>query len=140
MGDGFRSRGPLGWTLPGTEGLTQVDLFTALSLTPSSCLTCIQGLTPTMDGMGSPGLITLTCRERSSDPGSGCLATVRGGSTFIRPAGSWAVPLGCPQDTSALVCQELIPHFHSYSLHLRKVYPRAPRSFVLEKIAQKTPR
>ena len=123
------------------RGQTQVDLFTALSPTPSSCFTCVQGLSPTMNGMGSPGLITLTCGERSSDPGSGCLARVRGGSTFICPTGSWAVPLGCPKDTSTLVCQELISHVHSYSLLLRKVYPRAPRSFVLlDKMAQRTTR
>ena len=123
------------------RGQTQVDHFTGFSPTPSSCLTCVQGLSPTMNGMGSPGLITLTCGERSSDPSRGCLAMIRGCSAFIYPTGSWAVPLGCPKDTSTLVCQELIPHFHSYFLLLRKVYPRAPRSFVLlEKRAQRTPR
>lgn len=122
MGDGFRSRGPWLDSPWAQRGQTQVDLFTALPLTPSSCLTCIQGLTPTMNGMGSPGLITLTCGERSQTQ-AGCLATVRGGLHFHTPQLDLGLFHQCPQDTSALVCQELIPHFHSYSLPSEKGLP-----------------
>ena len=139
IGDGFRSRGPLGWTLPGTEGTKPGGSLYSTFPHPILMSYLCSGPQPHYEWNGFPWTDHCNMRGKKLRPRQWVSGQGKGRLHFHMP--NWI--LGC----STWVSQRHLnlsmsrTDLHSYSLLLRKVYPRAPRSFVLlDKMAQRTTR